>query len=85
MSTICSILSHDEDLDERNERIYDMHTDENCFTCKHLHSDERTCDAFPDAIPSMFLYLDRVHNRHYPGDHGIIYEPADEQHVKNQR
>ena len=80
MSTICSILSHDEDLDERNERIYDMETEDNCFTCKHLRADERSCDAFPDGIPSLFLYLDRVHNRPYPGDHGVQYEHNEEVH-----
>ena len=80
MSTICSIIAHDEDLDERNERIYDMHTEENCFTCKHLRADERTCDAFPEGIPSIFLYLDKVHNHPYPGDHGIRYERSEEKH-----
>ncbi len=80
MGTICSILAHDEDLDERNERIYDMDTEENCFTCKHLHADERTCDAFPEGIPSIFLYLDRVHDRPYTGDHGIRYERCEEKH-----
>lgn len=80
VSTICSILAHDEDMDERNERIYMMNTDENCFTCKHLRSDERTCDAYPDGIPSVFLYLDRIHNRPYAGDHGIHYEPIEDKH-----
>lgn len=80
MSTICSILAHDEDMDERNACIYDMETEENCFTCKHLRADERSCDAFPDGIPSLFLYLDRVHNRPYSGDHGIQYERKMELH-----
>lgn len=80
MGTICSILAHDEDLDERNERIYDMDADENCFTCRHLRDDERSCDAFPDGIPPVFLYLDKAHNRPYPGDHGIRYEPIDKKH-----
>jgi len=80
MSTICSILGHDEDMDERNERIFLMDTEENCFTCRHLRADERTCDAFPDGIPPIFLYLDKVHNRAYPGDHGIQYERIEERH-----
>ena len=80
MGTICSILAHDEDLDERNERIYDMDVEENCFTCKHLRGDERSCDGFPDGIPSVFLYLDKVHNRPHTGDHGIRYEPIEETH-----
>ncbi|MBT3191202.1 MAG: hypothetical protein HN341_01475 [Verrucomicrobia bacterium] len=57
-----------------------MDVEENCFTCKHLRGDERSCDAFPDGIPSVFLYLDKVHNRPHTGDHGIRYEPIEETH-----
>jgi hypothetical protein len=70
------ILSHGED--ERLDHILLMNLEQNCFVCKHMHDDLRTCEAYPDGIPTEFLYLDEVHNRPHPGDHGIQFEPVEE-------
>lgn len=44
-----------------------------CNVCKHKRPG-RTCDAFPDGIPTEILRS----NAHYvtaSGDHGIVFEP----------
>lgn len=74
--TESTILKHGED--DRSDRILLMALEQNCFVCKHFHDDEHTCDAFPEGIPTVFLYLDEVHNQPYPGDHGIQFEPLEE-------
>lgn len=71
--TEVNILHHGEE--ERLDHIQLMELECSCFDCRHLHEDQRTCDAFPDGIPSVFLYLDEVHKKPYPGDHGIQFEP----------
>jgi hypothetical protein len=47
-----------------------------CAMCKHRR-DERTCDAFPDGIPTE-VYFEYDHRLPYPGDHGIRFEMKDE-------
>ena len=71
--TEANILHHGED--SRSDHIAFMKLECNCFQCKHLHPDERTCDAYPNGIPSMLLYLDEIHQKPFPGDHGIQFEP----------
>jgi len=48
-----------------------------CSSCKHIHSHTlfTTCEAFPDGIPTFFANGDDVHDKPFPGDHGIQYEP----------
>ena len=48
-----------------------------CHICKHRVA-MRTCQAFPQGIPVNILAGDFDHRRPYPGDHGIQYEPIDE-------
>ncbi len=53
-----------------------------CLTCKHLRSFiERRCAAFPDfqSIPLQILYDEHDHTTTYPGDHGITYEPDEDE------
>jgi len=69
------IESHGED--DRKDRILMIDIEKNCFACRHLHADERTCEAFPGGIPTEYLYLDKTHERHCAGDHGIVFEPAE--------
>jgi hypothetical protein len=71
--TEAAILQHGEE--KRLDRIGWMDIDANCFECRHLHEDQQTCDAFPDGIPTALLFLDETHDRPYPGDHGIQFEP----------
>jgi len=78
-----NILAHGEA--ERSDKILLMDIEANCFECRHLHEDQDTCDAFPDGIPSIFLYLESVHNHPYPGDHGVMFEPIHEHGVKRPR
>lgn len=52
-----------------------------CMSCRHWHSlaSVRTCDAFPDGIPAAIILNEVIHDSEYPGDHGIIYHPANDQ------
>ncbi len=52
----------------------------NCYGCKHLLTDE-TCTAFPQGIPDPILHNEVDHRRPYPGDHGIQFDPQDEDAV----
>ena len=45
-----------------------------CDTCKHLHEDGATCDAFPDSIAGEIITNGHDHQFPFPGDHGIGYE-----------
>lgn len=51
-----------------------------CFQCRHyrgLHESGAgyTCAAFPLDIPAVILLGDHAHEKPYPGDHGIQFEP----------
>lgn len=49
-----------------------------CITCRHYRG-LTTCDAFPDGIPDVIVTGEHDHTDPYPGDHGIQYEPVDEE------
>lgn len=52
-----------------------------CASCKHFRTGSRTnptCDAFPDGIPEEILFGRNDHRKPFPGDHGIQYEPLDD-------
>jgi hypothetical protein len=53
-----------------------------CFTCDHFVGDDgnyySVCEAFPEGIPSDFLWGEDWHVRPVEGDHGIQYTPAPE-------
>lgn len=65
-----------------------MLAEPNCYkrNCKHyqgvkwLGADESTetnvCRAFPYGIPAEIAYGPNLHDKPYPGDHGIRYEKA---------
>lgn len=46
-----------------------------CATCKHKRQGA-TCTAFPNGIPIDILDGRNQHQRPYPGDHGIQFEPV---------
>lgn len=46
-----------------------------CEKCKHIHKNRVTCDAFEDGIPTKILTGDVRHDKPYPGDRGIQFEP----------
>ncbi len=48
-----------------------------CTLCKHLHSDEVSCDAFPDGIPNDIQSSIIDHRKPFPNDNGIMFEPKD--------
>ena len=51
-----------------------------CNDCKHrspLWPDEITCTAFPDGIPDEVLFCDLDHRKPIDGDHGIQFEPKE--------
>lgn len=47
-----------------------------CHTCRHLHPDWISCDAFPDMIPLEIQRGDFDHRNPHPLDGGIQYEEA---------
>ena len=55
-----------------------------CFYCKHLRRwirgrDGRlTCDAYPEGIPREILVMGGDHRKPRVGDHGILFDPVDE-------
>jgi len=48
-----------------------------CLNCKHLFSDEISCKAFPNVIPSDILTNEFDHRVPWEGDNGILFEPKD--------
>jgi hypothetical protein len=54
-----------------------------CVYCRHHRPDPDPgyCAAFPDGdgIPDAILWGDNPHFDPFPGDHGIQFEPADEE------
>lgn len=52
-----------------------------CYECKHFNENPEvlTCTAFPDGIPFEIITSEFDHHKPYPGDHGIQFEPIEEQ------
>ena len=51
-----------------------------CLDCRHFRPEERTlaCAAYPDGIPEEILTSEVDHHEPYPGDHGIRFEPKED-------
>ena len=49
-----------------------------CNNCKNRTGDME-CKAFPEGIPFPILAADSDHKTAYPGDHGIQFEPIEEE------
>ena len=57
-----------------------------CVYCKHykgkrMDEDENFkpyCSAFPDEIPDEIYNNEFIHDKPYKGDHGIMFEPMNE-------
>jgi len=45
-----------------------------CAYCVHKDKSGATCTAFPDGIPEDILDNEVIHDKPYPGDHGVLYE-----------
>ena len=53
-----------------------------CLDCKHIHPEDPVedgffCDAFPEGIPFEMIANLFVHDKPYPGDNGIQFEPME--------
>ncbi len=47
-----------------------------CYDCVYYHAvNARTCDAFPEKIPSEIWNGVFKHDKPYPGDHDIQFKP----------
>ncbi|MCX6998073.1 MAG: hypothetical protein NTV49_13565 [Kiritimatiellaeota bacterium] len=67
-----------------------MTTEEvNCFFCKHWippmkQGDGDVCAAYPDGIPFLIVSGEWQHDRPLPDDHGIQFEQASEEQLKER-
>ena len=55
-----------------------------CFHCKHFQGvikGKVCCKAFENGIPNDLLKEGAFHNSPFQGDHGIQFEPFQEQEV----
>ena len=53
-----------------------------CVYCRYFDAAARganICAAFPHGIPDSIFWGEQDHFAPYPGDHGIQFEPIDEQ------
>jgi excisionase family DNA binding protein len=49
-----------------------------CFECKYFRGARQgKCEAFPDQIPSEIWSGNIEHNKPFPGDRGISFQPKD--------
>lgn len=65
-------------IDDFLVQMKNMESGFSCTLCKHLHSDEISCDAFPDAIPNDIQSSVIDHRKPFPNDNGIMFEPKDD-------
>lgn len=50
-----------------------------CTLCRNIASRRRmTCRAYPDGIPAIILRGEHDHRTPFVGDHGVRFEPVDE-------
>jgi len=51
-----------------------------CLKCQHFRRElGLPCAAFPKGIPDEILVGGNKHDKPYPGDHGIQFEPREEE------
>lgn len=52
-----------------------------CAFCKHYQPGAAlpARSAFPERIPQEIFFEGRDHSKPYPGGHGILFEPIDEE------
>jgi hypothetical protein len=58
-----------------------MSTSTQCRDCNH-YLGERQCEAFPAQIPEAIYLGEHDHAKPYPGDHGIRFEPLENEGAK---
>lgn len=63
-------------LDDRHDGAVNFHSQ--CALCRHLDAfNPLVCKAFPEGIPFKISKNKFVHDKPYPGDNGIRFEPIE--------
>jgi hypothetical protein len=60
-----------------DSELYTTWFSEVCCHCRHFNRDAptHTCTAFPDGIPRAIWDGEHHHDRPYPGDRDVQFEP----------
>jgi hypothetical protein len=61
-----------------------MANEKTCYTCKHLHAGNKTCDAFPKGIPLKYLTGERTHTSSKRQENDIVWEYDEDQKFLNR-
>lgn len=76
-------MAYEED-DWMDDFLKSMKHGKACWNCKHLHSNNTSCDAFPNVIPIEYLTGEKEHTSSKRQSNEIVWE-LDEGNKYNKR
>lgn len=79
-------MPYEDQEDELMDRILKSSKHEKtCWNCKHLHSNNTSCDAFPNVIPIVYITGQKEHTSAKRQSNEIVWElDKDSKHSKRQ-